>query len=69
MHDAWAALREAFEELPDHWDDSYWWADRWWLQILVAGALAAMIDVGSHYLKLSMTRAMLADIAHVRDPS
>jgi hypothetical protein len=63
MPDVWAAFRETIGELPEHWDDSYWWADHWWLQIMIAGLLAAGLDMTAHYLKLSMTRSMLPEVS------
>ena len=55
-------LVDQLRELPEHWNDGYWWADHWWLQIVAMGVLAGVLELSTHYLKLSMTRTMIGRV-------
>jgi hypothetical protein len=59
MDDFLDTLKEQLEELPEHWNDPYWWADHWMLQVVAMGVLAGSLELGVHYLKLSLTRSMM----------
>lgn len=51
-------MREFLEELRDHWDDGYYWADRQLLLAVLVALCAGAISLGFTYLELRMKGAM-----------
>lgn len=47
-------MRSFLDELREHWDDGYWWADR---QILLA-IILGLVGLGFFTLRLLIARAL-----------
>ena len=50
-------MREFFEELREHWDDAYWWADRQLLLAIALGLVAGVLDLFFVWLKIKIAAA------------
>lgn len=55
--------REFLEELREHWDDVYWWADHPTLRTILVCGVAAIVGLIAEYGKLRMQRTMIQGAA------
>jgi hypothetical protein len=51
-------MPELWQELREHWDDGYWWADRQLLLAVLVALAAGTIGLVFKTLELLMTRAI-----------
>lgn len=51
-------LQEFLEDLRDHWDDAYWWADHQLFQTVLACMIVGALGLAFKYVELRMTQQM-----------
>lgn len=53
-------MREFLDELREHWDDGYWWADRQLLLAVLVCVATGLLELALTYLKARITASVAA---------